>query len=76
MLKDGFIEVEEGDGTTEEDMDVEKEEKDDDAHRPLCSSKRSTVMNDRTMSMDSKASIYTQNSSRLSTVINRQDLRL
>lgn len=49
------------------DLDVEKEEMDDDGRRPLhASSKRSTVMKDRTMSMDSEASVYTQNSSRLS----------
>ena len=55
------------DGTMEEDNqdedpDVEKE-MDDDGHRPLRQmSKRSTVMKNRTMSMDSEASVYTQNS--------------
>ena len=55
----------EADGTTEEhgESDVEKEEMDDDGHRPLIEiSKRSTVIKDRTMSMDSEASVYTQNS--------------
>ena len=48
----------ETDGTT----DVEKE-MDDDGDRPLRDiSKRSTVMKDRTMWMDSEASVYTQNS--------------
>ena len=62
----------EGDDTTEEekqnlDSDVEKEEVDDDGHRPLhVSLKRSTLMKNRTMSMDSKASVYTRNSSKLS----------
>jgi hypothetical protein len=45
-----------------EDSDVEKEI-DDDGDRPLREiSKRSTLMKDRTMSMDSEASVYTQNS--------------
>ena len=51
----------------EKSLDLEKEEMDDDGRRPLpASSKRSTIMKDRTMSMDSEASVYTQNSSRLS----------
>ena len=59
-----------GDGTTEEgkqnlDSDLEKEEVDDDGHWSLhVLSKRSTLMKDRTMSMDSEASVYAQNSSR------------
>jgi len=62
----------EGGGMTEEekqnlDPDVEKEEMDVDGRQPLhASSKRLTVMKDRTMLMDSEASVYTQNSSRLS----------
>ena len=61
----------ESDDTTEEkqnlDSDVEKEEVDDDGHRPLHALlKRSTLMKNRTMSMDYEASVYTQNSSRLS----------
>ena len=40
------------------DPDVEKEEIDDNGHRPLhASSKRSTVMKDHTMSMDSEVSV-------------------
>ena len=51
----------EADGTTEEHSDVEKE-MDDDGDRPLRGiSKHSTVMKDRTTSMDSEASLYTQN---------------
>jgi hypothetical protein len=51
----------ESDGITEEHgaSDLEKEEMDDDGHQPLTGiSKRSTVMKDRTMSMDSEASVY------------------
>jgi len=49
------------------DSDTEKEEIDDHGHRPLrASAKRLTVMKDCTMSMDSEASVYTQNSSGLS----------
>ena len=54
--------VREGDGTTEADMEMKME----DGHRPLRSSKRSTVMNDRTMFMGSKMSVYTQSGSELS----------
>jgi len=46
----------------EEDKQTEKEINDD-GDRPLREiSKRSTLMKDRTMSMDSEASVYTQNS--------------
>ncbi|KIM37247.1 hypothetical protein M413DRAFT_448563 [Hebeloma cylindrosporum] len=65
----------EADGATEDsDSDAEKEEMemDDDGQQPLrASTKRSTVMKDRTMSMDSEASVYTQNS-RLSDAVHHQ----
>jgi len=52
----------EGDGATEE----EKQNLDSDEARKKCTTKRSTVMKDLTLSTDSEASVYTQNSSRLS----------
>jgi len=60
-LQSPLPKVLEGDGTTEEekwnlDSDVGKEELHDDGRRPLhASSKRSTVMKDRIISMDSEA---------------------
>lgn len=60
----------EADGTTEEyedsdsDVEEEMEEMEDDGQQPLRAStaKRLTVMKNRTMSVDSEASVYTQNS--------------
>ena len=47
----------------EEDKQSEDSDIDDDGDRLLLEiSKRSTLMKDRTMSMDSEASVYTQNS--------------